>query len=174
MKLRTSPSSIPSPVSPRRPPCPGCATSASPAWSASSLASAWDQVGLGDWGAMGWEWGLQETPGVCRQLTGPEPWCCPMVRPWFMMLYLQVKPHHKPLQPHTSPGYTESPPGSCSRRKQSESPGNLSRPLWRCHHSCLSAAGENHPAPEYRLQQPGVKPGLVYPVDVLAELLTDL
>lgn len=71
----------------------------------------------------------------------------PIVRPWFMMLYLQVKPHHKPLQPHTSPGHALSPPpGPCSRRKQSESPGNLSRPLWRCHHSYLSAAGENHPA----------------------------
>lgn len=30
------------------------------------------------------------------------------------------------------------------------------------------------PLMECGLQQPGVKPGLVYPVDVLAELLTDL
>lgn len=151
MRLRASPSSVPSPVSPRRLPCPGCATSASPAWSASSLASAWDQVGLGlqHWGALGWEWGLQESSrGVCRQVTGAEPWPCPRGP---ALVYDAVSPSespHKPLQPHTSPGHTLPPPaGPRSRRKQSEALAAFPRPLWRCHSSYHSAAGENHPAP---------------------------
>lgn len=171
---------------PHRPPCPGCTTSASPVWSASSLASAWDQVGLGqgEQGAVGQEWGLRgsreqralqvggRTSALApSQTSGPGLSCCTP----------QARDHHKIFQPRTSPGHAQLlPPRPCSWAKRGGSPGSLSQTSLEVSPAPITVrlASTVLPLTEHGhdsgLEQQGVKPGLVYPVDVLAELLTDL
>lgn len=153
MKLRaTTPAASPSPVSPRRLTCPGCATSASSAWSASSPASAWDQVGLGPEGAGGGGVGMGVSGGAGGfagrwqdQHLGPFP----TARPWFTMLLPTNKtPPQAPPAPYVPGAHTNTSSSSLLLGQVGRKPWQPSPDLSGgviCSHD--RAAGEHRPAP---------------------------
>lgn len=117
--------------------------------------------------------------GVCRQAEGPAP----SLLPCSQALVYHTAPYKQ--DPATSPSSSIHvwgtlhlllfiPAPGPNREKTLAAFPRPSGVVTHSHHSVAITGSTVLPLTEPRLEQRGVKPGLVYPVDVLAELLTDL